>query len=230
MHVAALHLAGLHILRGASIRKRSEAYGTCPAWGRAMSFSFSSASWAAAATAIALSSPTLASAQEQYRPLAFEPAADPPCDPVECEAFDKKGRPRKVIKPVEGFSPPTGYDETTRPVRRAWITGTAVLSGGWAFGAITSGLFHGFSGWFSPQDDAYLWGLVPVVGPFIATQTVDDPSDTHVGFMAASSVLQLGGLLTLAVGLSLEETIWVRDDVSLSLQVSPGLVGVGGTF
>jgi hypothetical protein len=48
--------------------------------------------------------------------------------------------------------------------------------------------------------------------------------------MAASSVLQLGGLLTLAVGLSLEETIWVRDDVSLSLQVSPGLVGVGGTF
>jgi hypothetical protein len=190
-----------------------------------------SLSWMAATTAVLLACPSVATAQEQYRALAFQPAEDPPCEPEDCDVFDKKGRPRKAIRPIDGFSPPMGYFETTRPVRRAWITGTAVLSGGWAFGALTSGLYHAFSGFlWSPYDDAYLWGIVPIVGPIIATQTVDDPSEDHVAFMAASTVLQAGGLLTLALGLALEETIWARDDVSVSLELSPGTLGVGGTF
>lgn len=184
----------------------------------------------AAATAMVCATPNIVSAQEQYRPLSLGAAEGPPCDPLQCDALDRKGQPRRVIWPVEGFSPPPGYEQTTRPVRKAWVTGTAVLSGGWAFGALTSGIFHSVSGLFSPKDDAYLWGIVPLVGPFIATQTIDEPSEGFAGLMIASTVLQAGGLITLAVGVSLEETIWVHEDVALSLQLSPGSIGVGGTF
>jgi hypothetical protein len=183
----------------------------------------------------ALLAPAAATAQERYvtppeTQLQLRDE-DPRCEPEDCDVFDKKGKRRKVLSPIDGFSPPLGYVETKRPVRKAWITGTAVLSGTWAFSALTSGLAHAFSGWFSnPKDDGYLWGIVPIVGPVISSQVVDAPSDFYTGISVTFSVLQVGGLVTLATGLSLEETIWARDDASVSFQVSPGLVGFGGTF
>jgi hypothetical protein len=182
-----------------------------------------------------LGTPAVATAQERY----FAPPGqsgvrvdeEPRCEPEDCDVFDKKGRRRKVLPPVDGYSPPLGYVETKRPIRRAWIAGTAVLGGSWALSAITSALAYSWSGWWeNPKDGGYLWGIVPLVGPVISSQVVDDPSDFYTGMSVTFSLLQVGGLVTLATGLSLEETVWARDDASLSLHVSPGLVGLGGTF
>jgi hypothetical protein len=155
---------------------------------------------------------------------------------AEDEDEDEELGPRRTRKrknrlnAIEGEDPPPGYVYRERPHRALLATGIPVLGGGYLFGAMTS-LFDGL---FSHGESLWTVGLIPMVGPFIASA---DDSGAR-GFYIVSGMLQHVGLALTIAGASTKQKVWVHREVSdngptaptLSVKATPGGIGLEGSF
>jgi hypothetical protein len=157
------------------------------------------------------------------------------------EAYDRHGNLREKMKALDGYDdPPPPYASGTRPHRPLWIVGTATTAGTWAVTVVGSLLAYSYSnGWIfaKEHDDAFLYGTIPVVGPFVQVgiHINRDEFSADDGFALAMGGLQLGSLGMLIAGLSIKQDMWVLQPDSASaarveFTVSPGLTGFRGSF
>lgn len=172
-----------------------------------------------------------------------QPTASPEDDEDEGEAlpaelFDKKGRLKRKLRPIEGMRLPAEYREDTKSSTALWASGVGLLGGGYAVSAITAGFGYAFSDFclFSScsKDDEYLLGFIPLVGGFIASGYSEVPPTIKAFFMIGD-IAQGAGLGLLIAGLAVREPVWVlkdeyRNQATVDVVVGPGSVGLSGTF
>lgn len=144
--------------------------------------------------------------------------------------------------------PPQHHSESSREASRhrteqiaiVASVGGALLLGGWAgswIGALSEGeprscvLGGGYTGLVNsgsctggPNGDAVGLSFIPVVGSFmtVGARSIDGGRATLTG------LLQVAGVLTLAIGLPV--VISSRSTPSLSISLSPGGLAVSGSF
>jgi hypothetical protein len=159
--------------------------------------------------------------------------------PIPRSAYDRRGRLKRKVTPVEGYdAPPSPYHSVQRPQRRYWITGTAILGGTWLLATGNGLLGYAFAGdFFGSQDETYLLGALPVVGPIVSAgvHLGEGRFDGFDAFGLVMSAAQVGGAAALIIGLTSTEEVWILepssvDSVSLALTVSPSLTGLAGVF
>ena len=130
----------------------------------------------------------------------------------------------RVLRAEEGLNPPVGYVGDTRLFRGLWLAGTIGGGASYAATVMASGAFYGFSGLFSqPQDDVFLLGMIPIMGPFRVAVENDVDTATTVMFATLGAV-QVTSICLLIVGLSTNQRVWVLDErapASATVGLSP---------
>ena len=183
---------------------------------------------AASASILVIAAPGAARAQEQVTVVApVEPPA--PWAPTYV-----KGTGPRVIKDWSPDQPtPPGYHPSERIRLWAVITGASLTAtaygvavlGGLVTEASTDGC-HGVdpsNGCYRTEDELF----IPVLGPLIALTRSGNAPGMYT-FDAIDGVVQVGGVVMLALGIAMPKTILVRDDVAsvhgvqLSLVPNPG--------
>lgn len=159
-------------------------------------------------------------------------------DGLPAELFDKKGRLKRKLRPIEGMRLPIEYRADTRATPALWVTGVGLLAGGYGVSAAFAGFGYAFSDFciFSScsKDDEYLYGFIPMVGGFVAAG-FSDVTPFSKGFFIFSSVTEHVGLGLLIAGIAIHQPIWrlkdaYRDQASVEINVGPGSFGLSGTF
>lgn len=166
----------------------------------------------------------------------------PPAPPVasaKAEADLADMEAPRFLSYEPGDTIPPGYVKDRR-MRTGLIIGGAVTLGvGWlAAAAAASAMmnqdedFHRNSDAFDDFEDvpgeAVLY--IPIAGPFIALDTVN-PNGASMALLVANGVMQVGGLITLIVGLADRDEVLVRDDRQFAVApyATPESAGLGFT-
>lgn len=159
-------------------------------------------------------------------------------DALPAELFDKKGRLKRKLRPVDGLRLPAEYREDTKASTGLWATGVGLLGGGYGVSAIAAGLGWSFSDFClfesCSKDDEYLLGFIPLVGGFVASG-YSEVSDGIKAFLIVGGVAQNVGLGLLIAGLAVREPVWVlkdeyRNEATVDVVIGPGTIGLGGRF
>lgn len=153
------------------------------------------------------------------------------------EFFDRKGRLRRRVTPIDGWAePPPPYEWGTRSRRALWGPGIGILGGAYLASTLTGSLGYLFSvscsDFTCSAEPAWLYGAIPVVGGFIAAGDGDVEAGGKVAFVVLG-VAQLTGLGLLIGGLASTEDTWVLSRGGYGqIKIDAGLGGLSlsGTY
>lgn len=160
----------------------------------------------------------------------LEAYADPLPDPrgtasewLPAELYGRSGRLRTRLRAPEDLERPPQYRAHQESERAMWGTGVGVLGAGIFVSYLGAGFGYAFSGTeichsdlvcrTGSQNESYLAGFVPIVGPFFvaADETID--RDGRIAF-ASFGLAQNVGLALVIAGALTQHEVW-------TLQVNP---------
>lgn len=133
------------------------------------------------------------------------------------------------IDDVEGRRIPAGYTPVKRTRKGMLIGGGVTLGVSYGYAVLFAAAgsdeagYDSYDGTTRTNEFAALW--IPVAGPFI--QLADTDSSTGKLALAGLGTAQVIGAVMLYYGLTTKKTVYVRNDLLGSLQVTP-MTGVNG--
>ena len=133
---------------------------------------------------------------------------------------------------VAGAPPATRYVHHSENIPALYVPGLILLIGGYAVNVFGLAwlLADEVANDYSPNDEWYLYGLVPLVGPFLQFGA-DSPQSEVISMV--TGIAQVGGLIMTILGFVLQdewdEPVYVLDEnnpmsprLSFSLDTAPG--------
>lgn len=201
------------------------------------------------AACVVLGASSVSLAQEE----APEPTIELPGDSAEAavddvtmalppQMFDRHGDLRRRVSPVVGMQRPFFYDESSRSTQALLIPGATILGLGSLLSVLGATMGYQFSNYGvchehgissectdERKTDAYLYGLVPLVGPFMVAASSDIDQDGRIAF-AAFGVAQVAGLAMTLAGALWRQKIWTLNLQAAQLAVGPGNVTASIAF
>lgn len=133
------------------------------------------------------------------------------------------------IEDVEGRRIPAGYTQVKRTRKGMLIGGGVTLGVSYGYAVLFAAAgsdearYDDYDGSSGKNEFAALW--IPVAGPFI--QIADTDSSTGKLALAGLGTAQVIGAVMLYYGLTTKKTVYVRNDLLGSLQMTP-MVGANG--
>jgi len=132
---------------------------------------------------------------------------------------------RKVLKPIDGAAPPSGYVEGTSNRRGVWGGGIGVSAGSYLITLLSGALLRSSTG----EDAVLQTACLPLIGPFI-TAGNDSMSEASAGLMVGLGLAQVTGFAMIIGGTASRKRVWLRRNASSGVSLDVKVAGTGASL